>query len=83
MARFRGTIQGNRGQASRLGSANSGLIVEANGWDFGIRVTVHTDAEDHEIFEVYKTGGSHGQVDRRIARYQTRGGSYIEEELNA
>lgn len=32
MAHFRGTIQGQRGQASRLGSKQSGLTVEAQSW---------------------------------------------------
>ena len=63
MARFRGTIQGNRGQTSRLGSANSGLLMEANGWNFGIRVRVST-AGNSDRFEVYKTGGSNGGRER-------------------
>jgi hypothetical protein len=59
MARFRGRVQGSRGEATRLGTASSGLFVEANGWNFGIRVRVSTAGES-ERYEVYKTGGSHG-----------------------
>lgn len=75
MARFRGTIQGNRGQTSRLGSAYSGLLTETNGWNFGIRVRTST-VGDEDIFEVFQTGGSNGGYNRRIAKYtiNPRGG---------
>lgn len=33
MARFRATIRGQRGQASRLGSAASGIVANINGWN--------------------------------------------------
>ena len=32
MAQFRGTLQGARGEASRLGTKSSGLTVEAASW---------------------------------------------------
>jgi hypothetical protein len=57
MARFRGTIQGQRGQASRLGSAKSGLTVNVNGWNVGIQVFAE-DSDWQDRFEVYLTGGS-------------------------
>lgn len=57
MAQFRGTIQGSRGDASRLGTKNSGLTVEANGWHVGVRVELtHEDGED--VARVYLTTGS-------------------------
>ncbi len=61
MAQFRGTLQGQRGGASRLGSKSSGLYVTANGWDAGVKVTaVHEDGRD--VFYVYQTGGSNGRT---------------------
>lgn len=60
MAQFRATIKGNRGAASRLGTASSGIVAEVNGWDRGIKVTAeHVDGED--VFMVWVTGGSNGK----------------------
>lgn len=57
MAHFRATIKGQRGEASRLGSAKSGIMAEINGWDRGIKVYAeHKDGKDH--FTVISTGGS-------------------------
>lgn len=58
MAQFRATVQGQRGQASRLGSKRSGLRAAVNGWDSGIYVEAAHD--DKDKFYVYATGGSHG-----------------------
>lgn len=59
MAQFRATIQGQRGEASRLGTKNSGLRVTANGWDCGIAVQVsHEHGKD--VFRVWRTSGSNG-----------------------
>lgn len=38
MAQFRGTIQGFRGETSRLGSIDSGLHVTAASWQGAVRV---------------------------------------------
>lgn len=57
MAHFRGTLKGNRGEASRLGTARTGLVVTANGWDFGVKVILREDG--HDIADIYLTGGSH------------------------
>lgn len=51
MAHFRGTVSGQRGEASRLGSKNSGLTVEAQSWEGKVRV---------ELYRL-ETAGSHGQ----------------------
>lgn len=65
MARFRGTIIGARGAASRLGHASSGLIVEANGWNAGFRIEVTADGE-RDVFRVYETGGSNNRTPHRL-----------------
>jgi hypothetical protein len=41
MAHFYGTIQGNRGEASRLGSKDSGLDVTAASWQGAVSVQLY------------------------------------------
>lgn len=61
MAQFYGSIQGNRGEATRLGSRSSGMVATVNGWDVGARVVIrHIDGED--VIYVYRTGGSNNAV---------------------
>ncbi len=57
MAQFRGTLEGARGSASRLGHKGSGLVTTARGWDVGVRVeATHEDGRD--VFRVWRDGGS-------------------------
>jgi hypothetical protein len=58
MARFRATIAGNRGEASRLGTASSGLSVTANGWHGGVSVEVRACECGGDTFTARATGGS-------------------------
>ena len=59
MAQFRAIIQGQRGQASRLGSKTSGIYAQVNGWNLGVEVTGYHDKDTgKDIFRVYKTEGS-------------------------
>lgn len=58
MANFRATIKGTRGQASRLGSKNSGIKAHVNGWDVGIDVCASVNTDGQDEFRVYLTGGS-------------------------
>lgn len=41
MAHFYGTLQGNRGEASRCGSPSSGLVTEAASWQGAVRCYVY------------------------------------------
>lgn len=43
MAHFYGVIRGQRGEASRLGSVKSGLVVTAASWQGAVRVTLEYD----------------------------------------
>ena len=43
MAHFYGSIQGQRGEATRLGNKNSGLQVTAASWDGAISVHLEYD----------------------------------------
>ena len=47
MARFRATLQGNRGEVSRLGSKASGMSAHINGWNTG--VTIYAGVDDQVI----------------------------------
>lgn len=59
MARFIGVIQGQRGEASRLGSKKSGIRAEINGWKLGVRVYGGVNEQTGEDeFEVFLTTGS-------------------------
>jgi len=61
MARFYAEIQGNRGTASRMGTANSGIQSHIRGWDIGVKVIGGVDENGNDVFHVYKTGGSNGR----------------------
>jgi len=65
MARFRGTVKGTRGAASRVGSPNSGLSVRANGWDKGVLVTCNVE-KGQDVFYIYETGGSNEAESPRL-----------------
>ncbi len=43
MAHFYGTVEGQRGEASRLGNVKSGLTTQAAGWGGAIKVQVYVD----------------------------------------
>lgn len=58
MARFRATIKGQRGEASRLGGTTSGIRADVNAWNVGIRVAGGSNDRDEDEFTVYLTGGS-------------------------
>lgn len=52
MSHFYGKVHGNRGEATRCGSAASGMTSVAAGWKGAIRVRVWNDEEDVDRFEV-------------------------------
>lgn len=59
MAQFYGSMKGSRGEATRLGTKNSGFDAHIRGWNIGARVYLrHVDGKD--VVSVYKTGGSNG-----------------------
>lgn len=61
MARFRGILRGQSGrEVTRLGSANSGLEVQANGWESGVRVVAYVGDPPwaQDTFDIYATCGS-------------------------
>lgn len=66
MARFRATIQGQRGEASRLGGAKSGIHADVNGWSVGVRVDGNEGPDGNDAFDVWATGGSNGRHSSRL-----------------
>lgn len=59
MAQFRATLDGQRGQASRLGSKKSGILARVNAWSVGVKVVGFVDEQTGEdCFELWSTGGS-------------------------
>jgi len=61
MARFRGTMTGNRGQVSRLGTAKSGIMAHVDGWNSGVSVQATLNKEGQDTFFIYATGGSNSR----------------------
>jgi len=73
MSRFYADIQGNRGPATRCGSAASGISGHIRGWGVGCRVIVQ-DVNGEDVVYVYKTGGSvGGKMDELIAEFGSDG----------
>lgn len=58
MSRFYASIQGNRGEATRQGTEESGIVGHIRGWDAGIRVHGYVNGEGEDEFDVWVTFGS-------------------------
>ena len=73
MAHFYGTVQGGRGEASRLGTKKDGIHSSARGWKLGVDVQGnHTTVDDtaFDQFTVDITGGSGNS--RSLASFTVR-----------
>lgn len=82
MAHFRATIQGARGEASRLGHQE--ITASVNGWDAGVNV-YGTKGKAGDVFTVYATGGSNGNGTRKLIAVvrETRDGFKVENDYKA
>lgn len=58
MAHFRGVVQGQRGDASRLGSAKSGLTVVAQAWGGQVVTRLWQDGHGRDFVRVYVEANS-------------------------
>ena len=60
MARYYAEIEGNRGAATRMGTAKSGMDSHTRGWDLGIKVWCRPDPKNPEqdLVCIGLTGGS-------------------------
>jgi hypothetical protein len=71
MAQFYASIQGNRGEATRVGTKDSGLFGHIRGWYVGAQVEmVHINGKD--VCRIYLTGGSTGRKEKRLLGCFTR-----------
>jgi len=61
MAHFYGEIQGNRGEATRMGTKDSGFRGHIRGWHVGGSVNCHyNESKDRDEVSIYATKGSSG-----------------------
>lgn len=69
MARYYGHIRGNRGEATRMGTASSGINAHPRGWETGVEVYGGPVSEgvgeawrqtQADEFQINVTGGSNG-----------------------
>ena len=72
MARFYGSMQGNRGAATRMGTPASGIGAHVRGWDLGIAAEME-DSNGVDVAYVYATGGSNNPNTRTLLARVTRG----------
>ena len=61
MARFFSSIIGNRGEATRVGTPNSGITARVQGWHSGVRVAAYAEG-DEDVFVIEATSGSNGST---------------------
>ena len=60
MARFYANIQGNRGEATRMGTTASGIGGHIRGWNVGGRVELHVNESGEDEVWIWLTSGSNG-----------------------
>lgn len=80
MARFYASIQGNRGEATRMGTASSGISGHIRGREVGCRVNAVTDRNDDDVVQITATSGSNGghTIPLADARHDESGGLTVE-----
>ena len=63
MSHFYANIKGNRGEATRQGTKNSGLYGHVRGWNLGALVSVDYNKEtEQDEITISLTGGSGGDI---------------------
>lgn len=58
MSHFYASIQGNRGEATRQGTAKTGITGHIRSWNVGARVTCYVDANGEDYVSITLTSGS-------------------------
>lgn len=66
MAHFYASIQGNRGEATRLGTPSSGIGGHIRGWNVGCKVECYIGADEKDHVRVVLTSGSNGYGHSRV-----------------
>jgi hypothetical protein len=52
MSKFYGTVEGNRGEATRCGTPKSGITTQAASWKGAIRTVVFVDDQGRDAYRV-------------------------------
>lgn len=60
MSRFYGSMQGSKGEATRQGTAKSGITGHIRGWHIGGRVIMSVNEKDEDVVSLTVTHGSNG-----------------------
>lgn len=60
MAHFYASIKGSRGEATRIGTKNSGIQGHIRGWNIGAKVHCSVDKNGDDTVDIYLTSGSSG-----------------------
>ena len=58
MAKYYGTVKGNRGAATRIGSSSSGLMTSAQSWNGSLITYVHDGKGSEPVFDIEISEGS-------------------------
>lgn len=66
MARFYADIRGNRGEATRMGTKESGMSGHIRGWHIGGSVYMDVNEEGEDVVAIYLTSGSNGHKSSRL-----------------
>lgn len=69
MARFYASIQGNRGEATRIGSKDSGIEGHIRGWNIGGRVCCFVGENGEDRVQISLTGGSSCSFEKVIGTF--------------
>jgi hypothetical protein len=67
MSRFYASIQGERGEATRMG--HKGIHGHIRGWGSGVKVQGFVNDDGRDLFLVYATSGSTGSGSDRLIAY--------------
>ena len=65
MARFYASIQGNRGEATRMGTEKSGISGHIRGWEVGCSVQIWVNDKGEDEVAIALTSGSNGRYSSR------------------
>lgn len=71
MSHFYAEIQGNRSQATRGGSAKSGIDGHIRGWFVGGAVQCFVNEQGQDVVQLFATRGSSGATNKLIAEFTT------------
>lgn len=75
MSRFYGSLVGSRGDATRQGTAKSGIRSHTRGWQVGARVNCFVGDNGNDQVAINITGGSSNpQVVQSLGTYELRDG---------